>query len=152
MFVSHTINLLDTFEPDDTIFIRFRLHSDALAVAWGWAIDNIMIQPNVVSVESEPVLEQPTRLEASYPNPFSGNTSIPFVLQTDSYVSLSVFDIQGRKVADVLNGELLTAGSHSRLYDASPLASGVYFYRMLARPASGGSASFSDVRSMTVRR
>ena len=152
MFVSHSINLLDTFEPDDTIFIRFRLFSDPLAVGWGWAIDNINIQPNVVSVEEEPGLETPTRLEASYPNPFSGSTTIPFALESDSYVSLSVFDIQGRKIGDVLQNELRSAGEHVLVYQARDLASGVYFYRMTARPVNGDGAVFSEVRSLTVRR
>ncbi|HMB91640.1 MAG TPA: hypothetical protein VKP65_12380, partial [Rhodothermales bacterium] len=51
LFVSHSINLLDTFERGDLIFIRFRLFSDPLAVAWGWAIDNLDIQPNAVSTD-----------------------------------------------------------------------------------------------------
>ena len=36
MYLTHEINLLDTFAEGDLMFIRFRLHADPLAVAWGW--------------------------------------------------------------------------------------------------------------------
>jgi len=153
MFVSHTINLLDTFEPDDTIFIRFRLHSDPLAVAWGWAIDNILIQPQVVSNEPLPTEPLPTALEANYPNPFSSSTSIPFRLAEESIVHLNVYDLQGRRVASLINGAIRTAGHHIVPFEPRGLASGTYFYRITASPLTGApSTSYTKARSMVINR
>ncbi|MBL7961197.1 hypothetical protein JNL27_13270, partial [bacterium] len=47
MFVRHSLNLLNQFEPGDAIYIRFRLLSDPAAWGWGWAIDNIVINGDV---------------------------------------------------------------------------------------------------------
>ncbi len=51
MFVHHEINLLNNFSAGQKILIRFRLFADVSANGWGWAIDNLSIQPNAVPVE-----------------------------------------------------------------------------------------------------
>ena len=62
-------HLLETFDPGDTIFIRFRLFSDPAVVAWGWAIDDIVIQPEVITYITEPMAQLyrviPVRLEGN---------------------------------------------------------------------------------------
>ncbi|HAH50323.1 MAG TPA: hypothetical protein DCL80_03305, partial [Balneola sp.] len=50
-------------------------------------------------------------------------------LETDSKVSLIVYDILGRKIATLIN-ENLSAGTYTRTFKASNLSSGVYFYRL----------------------
>ncbi len=47
MFVHHTLDLLNLFDPGDVIFVRFRLLADPGAWAWGWAIDNVVINGDV---------------------------------------------------------------------------------------------------------
>ncbi len=69
------------------------------------------------------------RLEQNYPNPFNPNTTIKFQLPRTSQVNLSVFDILGREVSVLVN-ERKNAGSYEVKFDASNLASGVYFYRL----------------------
>jgi hypothetical protein len=44
LYRSRNINLLSKFKVGDEVVVRFRLHSDPLAVGWGWAIDNLKIQ------------------------------------------------------------------------------------------------------------
>jgi hypothetical protein len=68
-------------------------------------------------------------LQQNYPNPFNPNTMIKFSLAADSKVSLSVFDVLGQKVANLISGNL-TAGSHEIDFNASNVNSGVYFYRI----------------------
>ena len=68
---------------------------------------------------------------ASYPNPFNPATTISFELPRPEQVSLSVYDIQGRLVAELANG-VLGSGRHSFAFDASRLSSGVYVYRLIA--------------------
>ncbi len=70
-------------------------------------------------------------LDQNYPNPFNPTTSIRFGLPTESEVHLAVYDLQGRLVIDLFNGNL-RAGIHQFTFDASSLSSGVYIYRLQA--------------------
>ena len=70
-------------------------------------------------------------LKQNYPNPFNPSTTIKFELPKASHVSLSVYDILGRQVSVLVN-DRRDAGVHEVKFDASSLASGVYFYRLQA--------------------
>ena len=70
-----------------------------------------------------------TALTGNYPNPFSTTTTITYQLLSASDVRINVFDIQGRQVAVLYSG-YQWAGYHQVNFDASHLASGVYFYRL----------------------
>jgi hypothetical protein len=73
------------------------------------------------------------RLHQNYPNPFNPSTTINFELPSKSYVTLKIFDILGNEIATVVSGET-AAGSHSRIWDASGMPSGVYFCRLSVGP------------------
>ncbi|MCX6638873.1 MAG: T9SS type A sorting domain-containing protein [bacterium] len=70
-------------------------------------------------------------LGQNYPNPFNPLTSISFNLPQAGLVKLTVFDVMGREVAQLVNG-LREAGAHSITFDGSGLASGVYLYKFEA--------------------
>jgi hypothetical protein len=57
-------------------------------------------------------------------------TTIQFTLAEDSRVTLKVYDIMGRDVATLVNGELQAGKVQSVSFDASKLPSGIYFYRL----------------------
>ncbi|MEX2364053.1 MAG: T9SS type A sorting domain-containing protein [Balneolaceae bacterium] len=84
-----------------------------------------------VSNEPEPS-EAPKQitLEQNYPNPFNPTTVISYQLAVNSLVNLEVFDVMGRKVAVLVDGEMIPAGRHQVTFDASGLSSGIYFYRL----------------------
>ncbi|MFH1734827.1 MAG: right-handed parallel beta-helix repeat-containing protein [bacterium] len=65
----------------------------------------------------------------AYPNPFNPSTAISIQLSAFSEVNLSVFDISGRLVAELVDG-WREAGVHRVIFDGSGLASGVYIYRL----------------------
>lgn len=67
----------------------------------------------------------------NYPNPFNPTTAIDFQLAAKSRVTLKVFDILGREVETLIDGEMGT-GLHQVTFDASKFASGIYFYRIQA--------------------
>jgi hypothetical protein len=92
------------------------------------AVGAKMAKVNPVSDDTK-VLEQ-TSLGQNYPNPFNPTTTINFSLAERAKVSLSVFNAQGQLVELLVEGETLDAGLHSVPFDASGMASGVYFYRL----------------------
>ncbi|MEX0843958.1 MAG: DUF5689 domain-containing protein [Balneolaceae bacterium] len=69
-------------------------------------------------------------LGQNYPNPFNPSTVISYQLAENSSVTLQVFDLLGREVATLVNGERRAAGEHQVTFEAGNLSSGVYIYRL----------------------
>jgi fibronectin type 3 domain-containing protein len=69
-------------------------------------------------------------LYQNYPNPFNPTTTIAFDLPISANVTLKVYNIIGQEVQTLLNGTMLEAGAQSISFDASKLASGMYFYKL----------------------
>jgi len=70
-----------------------------------------------------------TSLDQNYPNPFNATTNISFSLVEAGNVSLNVYDITGRLVVTLVDGQM-DAGQHVVVWDASSVSSGVYFYKL----------------------
>ncbi len=96
-----------------------------------WALVNPEL--GMATSAEEKLSERPVqhRLHQNYPNPFNPSTTIGFDLSESSRVALDVFDITGRKVAELIDGPM-TKGYHAVRFDGSGLSSGVYFYRLTA--------------------
>ncbi|MFO8029612.1 MAG: T9SS type A sorting domain-containing protein [Cyclonatronaceae bacterium] len=81
-------------------------------------------------------------LQQNYPNPFNPSTTIRFELPMDVKVRLEVFDMLGRRVAVLADGEY-GSGHHSVQFNTGNLASGLYLYRLQA-------PNFTQTRKMMV--
>jgi Secretion system C-terminal sorting domain len=68
-------------------------------------------------------------MHTAYPNPFNAMTTLTLQLPEASVVSLVVYNTLGQEVASLVNSQL-QAGSHDVVFDASGMASGLYFVRM----------------------
>ncbi len=75
------------------------------------------------------IVELPTEysLAQNHPNPFNSSTTIEFDVPRNEDVTISIYDILGRKVLEPVSGEV-PAGQHSVDVDLSELSSGLYFY------------------------
>ena len=83
------------------------------------------------SLSREFIIPTEFSLSAAYPNPFNPTTTLDFAIPIDSKVSLSIYNLQGREVSTLINGNM-DAGYHSVVWDANTYASGVYFVKMVA--------------------
>ncbi len=66
----------------------------------------------------------------AYPNPFNPSTAISLTLPEASDLSIVVYNVNGQQVAEVANG-MFSAGNHNLTFDASGMASGLYFMRTI---------------------
>ena len=90
-------------------------------------IDLIVVSANAEIVAlSEPVYFE---LGKAYPNPFNPTTSLDFSLMVDSYVSIKIYNMQGREVA-VLTNSYYSSGNHTVTWNADKFSSGIYFVKM----------------------
>jgi hypothetical protein len=94
------------------------------------------------SVGTSKEVPESYELSQNYPNPFNPETNIKFAVPKEGFVSLKIFDLTGREVLTGVN-EVLKPGYYNIQVDASKLASGVYFYKLIAN-------GFSDSKKMTL--
>jgi hypothetical protein len=81
-------------------------------------------------------------LQQNYPNPFNPVTKIGFSIPKNSNVKLSVYDVTGRQVSELVNSELI-AGEYETDFNAGNVTSGVYFYTLQA-------GSFTETKKLVV--
>jgi hypothetical protein len=79
-------------------------------------------------------------LSQNYPNPFNSSTEIEFSLPQSGPVSLVIYDIQGREIRRLIDGNL-EAGGHSVIWnglndESAPVSSGIYFYKLVSNNSS----------------
>ncbi len=92
----------------------------------------------ITGIESNDKVQEPRRftLWQNYPNPFNPTTTIRFSIGHRTHVRLTVFDLMGRRIATLVDG-ILNAGDHTITFNAAPLPSGIYIYRLQAGDYAG---------------
>ncbi|HEY3250753.1 MAG TPA: M1 family aminopeptidase [Ignavibacteria bacterium] len=118
-----------TFDPDYDILLR------------QGTTNPIGINVNETEVPQRYALGQ------NFPNPFNPTTKINFDLPARSNVELKVYDTAGRLVSTIFSG-MIDVGKYTAEFDASNLASGVYYYELRAESEAKG--LFKDVKKMVV--
>lgn len=128
-----------------------RPYMDGLVIFYGAAADTlkrfIELIRGTTTGWHEPVIDLQPRsfqLKQNYPNPFNPHTVISFQLSINSYVTLKVFDVNGREVATLVEGEM-EAGSHAVTFAPRNLPGSLYFYTLTA-------GEFSQTRKAVLLR
>ena len=77
-------------------------------------------------------LSLPNRLKINklYPNPFNPQLNISFSLPTEEFVSVTIFNVLGEKVATLLDNHNISAGFHDLTWDSAKYPSGMYFVKV----------------------
>jgi len=113
---------------------------DFLQGLWYYSFSNYKLEPQdpatdigmVTNVATEDdVLPGSFGLHQNFPNPFGEATTIRYELAKAGHVTLEVFDLLGRRVASLVNGEQ-AVGTHAATFESRDLAGGMYFYRLAA--------------------
>ena len=97
-------------------------------------MDNLRVVKRMPGVQVDPIEDQLPEgyaLHQNYPNPFNPETRIRFDVPDLNTVNLNVYDITGRFVKALIEGRSFSPGSYEVAFDASELAAGVYFVRMI---------------------
>ncbi len=136
----HNINIAfdGSFDTVSTKPIRIKSTRAVFSVPYltpGSALPTVL--PAFQPIPVEPDIANQFVLLQNYPNPFNPYTTIEFELPEAAVVTLKVYNILGQEVTTLFDHVTMSDGHQVLDYDASNLASGVYFYRMIAEPTSG---------------
>ena len=116
----------------------------------GYAINGVV---NSVTPEGEQeVIPREYTLSQNYPNPFNPSTSIEFRLPVNSDVRITIYNLLGQAVVELVNEEV-NSGSYSVVWDGTDksgiqVSSGVYLYKMQATGTNG--EEFQQIRKMVL--
>ncbi|MCB0722111.1 MAG: T9SS type A sorting domain-containing protein [Ignavibacteriae bacterium] len=86
------------------------------------------------------------KLGQNYPNPFNPVTNIEFSIPERGHITLEVFDIYGRRVSTLVDGDM-NVGNYKTLFNAESQSSGTYFYRL---DFNGSNNTFTETKKMIV--
>ena len=123
----YTSPTLTEVTPQGDIALQMKLPDGALTYRVTKSIFDI--PTGIAGTQAE--IPNSYELSQNYPNPFNPSTSISFSLPAAGNVSIKVYDVMGREVRTLINGQM-QAGTHNTVFEASGLASGVYVYKITA--------------------
>ena len=89
----------------------------------------LRVNPGQVDNSGSQELPSSNQLNPNYPNPFNPTTTISYSLTRETEVKISVWNIVGQKVATLVDG-VVEAGTHTELWNASDMPSGIYIAQM----------------------
>ncbi len=89
----------------------------------------ISIDPSILSSNENDDNPEGFTLSQNYPNPFNPSTNIRYSVAEPGNVNITVYNLMGQKVAELVN-ETKSAGAYNVTWNASQMASGMYYYRL----------------------
>lgn len=120
-----------------------KVYSNNSGLLWDYIYETGFIEHNKTNLTAKKEITA-----KNFPNPFNPTTVISYSVPFDANVSVKIYDILGRNVATLFDG-FEKAGTYSKQFNASNLASGVYFYRITA---ASGASKFEKVMKMLLNK
>lgn len=115
-------------DNDKILECSFAVYDYPTFVNYNYEVYNTNIPTSINSNSSTPY---GFNLKQNYPNPFNPRTSIEFSLEKESDVSLTIYDVLGKKVSTLIEKHALP-GNHKVDFNGEKLSSGNYFYQLKA--------------------
>jgi hypothetical protein len=114
----------------------------------GAVVDSFKIIIGVQDIGDDNIASIPKNiiLYPAYPNPFNPRTSFEFYLPHGNDVTLKVYNVRGEVVATLVSARL-AAGKYRYHWDASNIASGVYFYQLSTQRFLAGETRESPINT-----
>ncbi|UCC79677.1 MAG: SBBP repeat-containing protein [Candidatus Zixiibacteriota bacterium] len=103
----------------------------AFDTSLGWPNDGFAFRLSMMETTIPEPLPIRKAMAGNYPNPFNSTTIIRYDLLEPSFVTVNIYDLLGRKVETLFNGQQVP-GAHSITWHAGRFSSGIYFYRIRA--------------------
>jgi len=86
--------------------------------------------PKALAEDAPEPLQVTEPIVKNYPNPFSEKTTVLFILPSDNKVKLDVYDLSGKLIQTLYNGEVNKDQEYTVTFDGSVLPTGIYIYKM----------------------
>jgi hypothetical protein len=118
----------------------------------GWLEFSMTAYSIVTSIgHSTPLALVSSTLLENYPNPFNPTTTIRYSLRTSGHVKLTIYDVLGQVVAELVNREE-NIGTKDVHWDATGVTSGIYFYRLEVFSNKSQSEHYCETKKMVLVR
>ncbi|MCP5061594.1 MAG: T9SS type A sorting domain-containing protein, partial [Ignavibacteriae bacterium] len=114
---------------------------------WQSVFGEILFKQNEEDLEERVNVDVLEYAMSNYPNPFNPTTTIHYQLPEEANVSIKVFDILGKQIAELVNREK-GIGKHNVMFNSSNLSAGLYFYTIEAKPTNLNGKGFSKTNKM----
>ncbi len=129
---SYSFDVIQKLKQDNTLHQWVLAHTQSKEKPVNSPTFILRIVPaNLVGIEDGLGIPSVVELEQNYPNPFNPSSIIRFGVPKTSEVQLEVFDVLGRRVATLVNGETKQPGRYNIQFNAGDLSSGMYIYRLV---------------------
>lgn len=122
------------------IFFLFTISSADVGIG----ISEVGIISSITGIEGENISPVGYYLNQNYPNPFNPSTTIDFTLPQSENVELKVYNLLGKEVLTLVSNKL-NSGNHTYQFDGKNLASGIYYYQLIA-------GDYNEVKKMILLR
>ncbi len=114
---------------DGRILIAGGMEFESVGMPYLWSSKSCQILDYLTSVKEIQSIPGGFELSQNYPNPFNPATSINFYLPNSGFVNLSIYNILGQEVANLVNS-YKASGNYTINWNAGNLSSGIYLYRL----------------------
>ena len=110
----------------------------------GFGISEVGTISSITGIEDETMMPVRYSLNQNYPNPFNPITNIEYRIPSSEVVTLKIYNLNGQEVATLVS-ENQNAGNHTYTFDGKNLASGIYYYQLVA-------GDYKEVKKMILLR
>ncbi|NIF07011.1 T9SS type A sorting domain-containing protein [Chryseobacterium sp. Tr-659] len=139
-----------TYNANDNVFSDGTSNEMSVvtgSLSGGYTLTHTIYVAGSSALAALEVSENSFKVEQNYPNPFRGETVFPITLKSSSKVSIELYDLSGKKITTVINGQKLSSGLQKITLSGNQLQPGMYMAKIYIENSSG---SFHEMMKILV--